>query len=211
MLLTAALPSPEGCSATSTPRVALHHGPHSLSKCSCSAPNTAPLTMNYSHMHNKISTNELCCVVTHKNAQNTTAHTRCTLAGAFVLSGLPWCSDYCAVFLTNPNPNPSPYLCNAHVLHLLHSHLPSERTTALEVAVLWRHQSPVGELPTAVGHVQGRWAHVHIALAGVACIDVGDEVIKLLHGIGVAFPVTPDDRLAGCGHCAVCCWKHDTV
>ena len=101
MLLTGALPSPEGCSATSTPRAALHHGPHSLSKCSCSAPNTAPLTMNYSHMHNKISTNELCCVVTHKNAQNTTAHTRCTLAGAFVLSGLPWCSDYCAVFLTN--------------------------------------------------------------------------------------------------------------
>ena len=51
--------------------------------------------------------------------------------------------------------SPSPYLRNVHVLHLLNSHLPGKRTTALEVAALWRHQSPIGELFT-VGHAEGR-------------------------------------------------------
>mmetsp|Transcript_88443 Transcript_88443/g.153527 ORF Transcript_88443/g.153527 Transcript_88443/m.153527 type:complete len:244 (-) Transcript_88443:382-1113(-) len=91
---------------------------------------------------------------------------------------------------------PNEHLRNAHGLHLLHRHLPCVSPQPSEVAVLWRDQGPVPDTIAAVGYVQGRWADIHIALAGITCVDVGEKSIKLLHGRRVAFPVASNDRPA---------------
>mmetsp|Transcript_11641 Transcript_11641/g.31335 ORF Transcript_11641/g.31335 Transcript_11641/m.31335 type:complete len:782 (-) Transcript_11641:241-2586(-) len=88
---------------------------------------------------------------------------------------------------------PDKHLADAHVLHLLHSHLARERTATLEVAILRCDQGIVRELVRAIRDVQRRWAHIHVALAGVASIDVGDEAIECLHRLGVALPIATDD------------------
>mmetsp|Transcript_15745 Transcript_15745/g.41727 ORF Transcript_15745/g.41727 Transcript_15745/m.41727 type:complete len:207 (-) Transcript_15745:272-892(-) len=88
---------------------------------------------------------------------------------------------------------PDKHLADAHVLHLLHSHLARERTATLEVAILRCDQGIVRELVRAIRDVQRRWAHIHVALAGVASVDVGDEAIECLHRLGVALPIATDD------------------
>mmetsp|Transcript_141986 Transcript_141986/g.453920 ORF Transcript_141986/g.453920 Transcript_141986/m.453920 type:complete len:231 (+) Transcript_141986:394-1086(+) len=106
---------------------------------------------------------------------------------------------------------PDKHLADAHVLHLLHSHLARERTATLEVAILRRDLGAVRELGRTIRDVQRRWAHIHVALAGVASVDVGDEAIECLHRLGVALPIATDDWPArgtaqGCSkHSRGCC------
>mmetsp|Transcript_97637 Transcript_97637/g.203772 ORF Transcript_97637/g.203772 Transcript_97637/m.203772 type:complete len:367 (+) Transcript_97637:116-1216(+) len=88
-------------------------------------------------------------------------------------------------------------LSDAHVLHLLDSHLARVGTAASEVTILRCHLGPIGELVEAVGNMQGRGADEDVALGGVACIDVGNEPIQLGLLVRVALPVASHHRPSG--------------